>query len=248
MPEVRIVFSTVSEPKRPEIIFVAGSDTDVGKTYVASLLARQLRHSGKRVGVYKPVASGCVRKDGILESSDAVSLWNAAGSPLDLDAVNPQRFMAPLAPILAARLEDRVVDRGSLVAGATRWYEHCDVLIVEGAGGLMSPIADAVLNIDLAIALAPVSLLVVVANRLGTIHQTLATCSAAEYRGLKPAGIVLSEVVPFEATNRCLALEHNASEIAKYTDVPVLAQIAYGGDSVIAIEKCLPSSANDTKA
>ncbi len=234
----------MSEPKRPEIIFVAGSDTDVGKTYVASLLARQLCHSGKRVGVYKPVASGCVLKDGILESGDAINLWNAAGCPLDLDAVNPQRFMAPLAPKLAASLEDRVVDRSLLVEGAARWYEHCDVLIVEGAGGLMSPIADAVLNIDLAISLAPVSLLIVVANRLGAIHQTLATCAAAEHRGLKPAGIVLSEVVPFEAADRRLALEHNVSEIATYTDVPVLAQIACGGDSVIAMDKRLPSSAN----
>jgi dethiobiotin synthetase len=233
----------VPESIRPEIIFIAGSDTDVGKTYIASLLARQLRHSGKRVGVYKPVASGCALENGVLVSQDALQLWSAAGYPLDLDAVCPQRFVAPFAPNLAAKLEGREVDRDLLISGASRWHGHCDVLIAEGAGGLMSPIADAFLNIDLAIALAPVRLVIVVANRLGAIHQSLATCAAAEHRGLKPSGIVLSEVTRRESTSGGCLLDQNAAEIARYTDVPVLAQIAYGSDSVIAIDNRLPSSA-----
>lgn len=238
----------MSVPNRPTILFVTGSDTDVGKTYVASLLARQLRHSGKRVGVYKPVASGCVQRGDQLESDDAIQLWHAAGCPLELEAVCPQRFLAPLAPHQAARLEGRVVDGDLLVAGAQRWLGHCEVLIVEGAGGLLSPLSETQLNMDLAMSLAPVNLLVVVANRLGAIHQALATCRAAEHGGLKPSGLVLCETLPAGVPSVSSARDHNALEIAKFTDVPVLAQLDYDSDHRIAIENCLPPLANDSKA
>lgn len=220
------------ETKRPQIWFVTGSDTDVGKTYTASLLARQLLHSGKRVGVYKPVASGCCERENELESTDANELWNAAGRPLDLEAVCPQRFRAPLAPNLAAAAEGKRVDAELLAAGVRHWFNHCDDLIIEGAGGLMSPLADGLLNIDLAISLAPVRLLIVVANRLGAIHQTLVTVTAAEHRGIKPAGIVLCEV----ASNGP-AIASNALEIAGYTDVPIIAEIAHGASAQLALHR-----------
>ncbi len=222
------------ETKRPQIWFVTGSDTDVGKTYIASLLARQLRHSGMRVGVYKPVASGCVEADGKLDSTDARELWQAAGRPLDLEAVCPQRFRAPLAPHRAAAAEGKHVDRERLKSGAEDWFPHCDELIIEGAGGLLSPLASGLLNADLALSLAPLRLVIVVANRLGGIHQALATIAAAERRGLQPAGIVLCEVV-----SAGTAIDHNADEITQYTDVPIMAQIAYGQTTRINLESCL---------
>ena len=87
----------------------------MGKTYVAALIARSLAASGRRVGVYKPAASGCVRDaQGRLVSDDAVALWEAAGRPGDLEHVCPQRFAAPLAPHLAARAEGREIDAGLL--------------------------------------------------------------------------------------------------------------------------------------
>ena len=98
--------------------------------------------SGRRVGVYKPAASGCRREGETLVSDDAVALWKAAGQPGDLDHVCPQRFAAPLAPHLAARAEGRQLDSGLLCRGIEYWQERAEIILVEGAGGLMSPLGD----------------------------------------------------------------------------------------------------------
>src|SRR4029079_563626 len=131
-------------------LFITGTGTGVGKTYVGALIARALRASGKRVGVYKPVASGCEVHGGKLISADAVVLWEAAGRPGSLEHVCPQTFRAPLAPHLAARAEGKRVDAKLLRAGLDFWRSTCDVVIVEGAGGLMSPISEYDYNADLA--------------------------------------------------------------------------------------------------
>ncbi|MDC0317763.1 dethiobiotin synthase, partial [bacterium] len=81
--------------RKPPKLFFAGTDTDVGKTYVASLAARVIVADGIKLGVYKPVASGCHTEQGQLIAEDAVSLWKAAGKPLSLEQVCPQRFKAP---------------------------------------------------------------------------------------------------------------------------------------------------------
>jgi len=208
-------------------LFITGTGTGVGKTYVASLIARVLREAGKRVGVYKPVASGCAMRGGRLVSPDAVALWMAAGQPGTLDAVCPQTFAAPLAPHLAARAEGRRVDAGQLRSGLDYWRETCDVVLVEGAGGLMSPISDDDYNADLADEFG-FPLVVVAVNELGTINATLQTLiAAATYReGLRVAGIVLN-------SPRALAddpsVESNADELARRCVPPLLAVVEHGG-------------------
>ncbi len=76
-------------------LFITGTGTNVGKTFVAAAIARSLAAAGRRVGVYKPAASGCQMVDGKLTSDDAVALWQAAGKPGELEQVCPQRFAAP---------------------------------------------------------------------------------------------------------------------------------------------------------
>src|SRR5438477_8141213 len=119
-------------------LFVVGTDTAVGKTYVAARIAAALSGAGVKVGVYKPAASGCRRVGRALVSDDAVALWEAAGCPGRLQAVCPQRFAAPLAPHLAARQERKRVDSKLLRSGLDYWRRRSDIVIVEGAGGLMS--------------------------------------------------------------------------------------------------------------
>jgi dethiobiotin synthetase len=168
-------------PKIPGL-FITGTDTDVGKTYVTALIASQLARAGYRVGVYKPAASGCLRDETGLVSEDALALWNAAGRPDDLEHVCPQRFAAPLAPYLAARQEGRTLDVTLLVRGADFWRERSDILLVEGVGGLLTPITETVYVADLALAFG-FPLVVVAKNVLGTINQTLQTLvAAAEFR------------------------------------------------------------------
>lgn len=210
--------------RKPPKLFFAGTDTDVGKTYVASLAARVIHKLGVKVGVYKPVASGCPTIQGQLVAEDAVSLWEAAGKPLTLELVCPQRFSAPLAPPEAAAAEQKQVNVAQLADGLMVWEENSDLVIMEGAGGLFSPLADGTLNIDL-IQQLETTVVVVAANRLGAIHQTLSTCEAAAQRGILPVGIVLCD----PAGTADESARSNAQQIQQYCSVPILGTIPFQG-------------------
>jgi dethiobiotin synthetase len=232
---------------RPPIpgLFITGTDTGVGKTYVAALVAAALVHRGYRVGVYKPAASGCEKRgqnyfsenseaaasinssDPFLLSDDAVALWQAAGKPGDLARVCPQRFAAPLAPHLAARAEGRTLDAELLRRGIEYWYDRSDVVLVEGAGGLLSPLGDHEYVADLA-AYFDFPLLVVTRNVLGTINATLLTLAAARcYRqGLLVAGLVLNHPTAAAADDASLA--SNRSELELRAEAPLLAEVGFG--------------------
>jgi dethiobiotin synthetase len=211
----------------PRGLFITGTGTGVGKTYVTALIARVLVATGKRVGVYKPVASGCELHVGELVSPDAVSLWEAAGKPGMLEQVCPQRFAAPLAPHLAARAEGHRVDAKLLRTGLDFWRESSEIVLVEGAGGLMSPISDDDFNADLAEEFG-YPLIVVAENVLGTINATLQTLIVADtFRtGLPIAGIVLN-------SPRTIAddpsTDSNADELARHCVPPLLANVAHNG-------------------
>jgi dethiobiotin synthetase len=204
-------------------LFITATDTEVGKTYVTACIARALVALGKRVGVYKPVASGCVADEAGLVSEDAVALWQAAGRPGTLRDVCPQCFRAPLAPHLAARAEGRRVDPDLLRAGIEYWRKNSDVVLVEGAGGLMSPISDDDYNADLASDFG-LPLVVVAPNCLGVINQTLQTLiTAATFRdGLDVAGIVLNDV---RAPSDDASTATNRRELEQRCVPPVLAHL-----------------------
>jgi dethiobiotin synthetase len=175
-------------------LFVTGTDTGVGKTAVTVAIVRKLvRNRGLRVGVYKPVSSGV--DPGRFSESDAARLWEAAGRPLSIEAVCPQMFAAAISPPRSARAEGRLVDEQLLRAGFDAWRDASDIVIVEGAGGLLSPLGDTLLNADLALDLG-LPLVVVDAARLGSIGRTLAIAEAAAARGLRLAAVVLSQVEP----------------------------------------------------
>lgn len=171
-------------------LILTGTDTDVGKTHVGCLIAEHLVRSGWRVGAYKPVASGFPSWAG----SDGQRLWDATGRTASPDLVSPQRFDAPFAPSVAATMEGKAVDEQQIFDGARRIADTCDLLLIEGAGGLLSPISPVLTNADLAVAWhTPI---VIVANwRLGVVHQILATMLAAEWFNLPVAAIVLSAAV-----------------------------------------------------
>jgi dethiobiotin synthetase len=207
-------------------LFITGTGTGVGKTYVAALVARALVAAGHRVGVYKPAASGCDLRYGRLISPDAITLWEAAGRPGSLAHVCPQLFAAPLAPHLAARADERQVDAKLLRSGLEEWRSTSDIVIVEGAGGLMSPISDDDYNADLANEFG-YPLVIVTANQLGTINATLQTLIAAEsFRdGLPVAGVVLNWPT---AMSNDPSTASNRDELERRLKVPLLAEVTYG--------------------
>jgi dethiobiotin synthetase len=215
-------------------LFITGTNTGVGKTWVASTIARWLCRHGRRVGVYKPVLTGCSTNfggDGIeaFEASqdDDLVLWRAAGRPGDPAKVSPQRFRAPLAAPLAARAESREVDPQLLRTGLDYWLTQSDIVLVEGAGGWMSPVSDSEYIADLALDLGfPV--LIVAPNELGVINQTLQTVIAASsYRGgIAIAGIVLNHPRPIDV-GADPSLRENFRELARRCTSPVLAELAW---------------------
>jgi dethiobiotin synthetase len=206
-------------------LYITGTNTGVGKSHVTRLIARALVNAGYKVGVYKPVATDCRRQGMDVVAPDAVKLWEAAGRPGRLEDVCPQKFVAPLAPPTSARLEGREVDRDLLRTGLEIWRATSDIVLVEGAGGLLSPMSDDDDNATLAAELG-YPLMVVAVNELGTINATLLTLLGA--KTLVPqipiAGMILNRLKLFPDDESC---KTNADEIASRTDVPMLACVNY---------------------
>lgn len=204
-------------------LFITGTDTGVGKTYVTSMIAARLHAEGVNVGIYKPACSGSVLGDGGRPVwNDIEALRQATGDRFDRHRISPQRFSAPLAPPVAAGVEGRIVDAGLLRTGAYWWEDQCEFLLIEGVGGWLCPLTDSETVADLAVDLR-VPLLIVARASLGTINHTLLTVEAVDRRNVPIAGIVLSETdVP--GPGDTLA---NVMEIEKRCDAPVLGIVPY---------------------
>ena len=213
-------------------LFVTGTDTGVGKTFIASGLVRALHEEGWRVGVMKPLETGCAVGQNGLEPADARVLWEAAGRTQDLASVCPYRFTAPLAPDVAARQASRHIDPVAIVEGFQAIAKAHDVVLVEGAGGLLVPIWDRYTMADLAADLA-LPLLVVVGSRLGAVSHTLLTLSHALARGLSVKAYVVNQL----SSAVDAAVETNAELLARSTDVPcagTVGCVSPGGDPIAA--------------
>ncbi len=171
-------------------IFITGTDTGVGKSIVAATLACLLKLRGIRVGVMKPVTSGCHEENGRLVSDDALLLCRASETECTED-VAPYILREPLAPAEAARLDGIRIDFSRIRECYERLASVHDFIIVEGAGGLMVPLAGGLLVSDLALELG-LHLLVVARPGLGTINHTVMTCYSARQMGLNVAGVIIN--------------------------------------------------------
>ena len=217
-------------------LFVTGTDTGVGKSRVAAAIASILKDSGRSVGVLKPVASGVeVRDDGSWSCEDAEVLGSAIGGNVDPARIAPLRLERPLAPSVAARLDGIGWDHGEItriVLEARDWWaDRAEILIVEGVGGLLCPLAEGSTLADLAIAL-DYPLIVVARRSLGTLNHTLLTAEAARIRGLRVAGVILNGSEPTASEE---AEASNAEELSRRLGgVPVLADLPHqhGGSSL----------------
>jgi dethiobiotin synthetase len=172
-------------------IFVTGTDTGVGKTLVAAALARYLTRRGMTVGVMKPCETGV--GDPAEPGDDARLLRWAAASGDDDALVAPYRLAEPLAPALAAERQGVVIDPARIVEALARIRRGKQLVLVEGAGGLMVPVRGGYLMADLARHLA-LPLLVVARASLGTINHSLLTVFAARTMELPVAGLMVNRM------------------------------------------------------
>jgi dethiobiotin synthetase len=160
----------------------------VGKTAIACGLARALVSAGRDLGVSKPVQSGALADDA---AGDTMLLRAAADVADEPDEICPYSFAAPLAPLVASQLEGRPVEAGVVLDSVAELARRHDLLVVEGAGGLLVPVGEDWTIADLAGWLA-LPLVVVARAGLGTVNHTLLTLEAARARGLEIAAVVLN--------------------------------------------------------
>ena len=200
-------------------LLIAGTDTDVGKTTVAVAIVRSLVAGGLRVGVYKPVATG-ISSDLL---SDASALLSASKRKEVLERVCPQSFGAPLSPQRAAEAEGKQIDETLLRSGINVWRTSSDVVIVEGAGGLFSPLAKNTLVSDLARDFG-YAIVLVDRDRLGSVGRTLGMIIAARSVGLDVAAVILSRVD--ESLDQSTST--NATDLAQRLGSIPIAVLEYG--------------------
>jgi dethiobiotin synthetase len=172
-------------------IFITGTDTGVGKTMATAALARFFNSRGLKVGVMKPCETGVADPD--LPGEDARLLLWAAASGDDVNLVAPYRLKIPAAPSLAAEHESVFIDAQRIVDAFTEIRKGKDLVLIEGAGGLMVPLRGGFLMADL-IGQMGSRLLVVARPSLGTINHTLLTIFAARTMELPLAGFLINRM------------------------------------------------------
>ena len=172
-------------------LFIMGTDTGVGKTLVTGGIAHVLTEKGLNVGVIKPLVTGCRKEGDELIAGDAEFLAACAQADYPLSTITPVRFEIPAAPTACLMHEDRVVDYDAIVTAYKFLCETCDIVLVEGIGGVMVPIDNEHTILDLAVQFDLPAVIVARPN-LGTINHSLLTIEAVRNAGLPVAGVVIS--------------------------------------------------------
>jgi dethiobiotin synthetase len=199
-------------------IFITGTDTAVGKTYVTAALLSDLRRRGLRAAAFKPIACG----EGGRHDAEIFAAIMKREQPLDV--INPIYLRHPLAPSVAARLEHKRIDLRRIRECYRQLASTYSIVLVEGAGGLLVPIRDDYFVADLAGSLK-LPLLVVARLGLGTINHSLLTVRQARANGLTVRGIILNDTV---GGKRDQAAKTNIKTVPELCNTPLLGVMPHG--------------------
>jgi len=199
-------------------IFITGTDTGVGKTVLTALLVRFLRARNVNAAALKPICSG--------GRDDARKIFAAMDDELSLDEINPCYFRAPIAPVLAARRENQKVKLPEVIAHVRKMQKRFDILIVEGAGGLLSPLGEQFDSRDLIFKLRATPI-VVASNKLGVINQILLTLEALPENFRSKTKIVLMSPQKTDA-----ASSSNSKLLTEFFDAKRIFQLPWLGGKI----------------
>ncbi|OQA03799.1 MAG: ATP-dependent dethiobiotin synthetase BioD 1 [Planctomycetes bacterium ADurb.Bin401] len=204
-------------------LFITATDTGVGKTLIAGAIAKILSEKGKRVGVFKPVATGCKKTNDGLVGEDAEYLAKSIDGRFSLSQINPETFEEPAAPLACEIKENRKVDLVKIFNAYNYMCSVCDYIIVEGIGGIRVPITDGLDVLGLA---KMFGLPVVIAARpgLGTINHTLLTIEAVRNAQLPLAGVIISG---YDELNSDFAHRSAPEIIARAGQTEILAAVPF---------------------
>jgi dethiobiotin synthetase len=197
--------------------FITGTDTGVGKTIVTAALAAILRKLGFKVGVMKPIETGCRMENGHFLPQDALFLRAAAESSAPLDLINPYAFAEPIAPAIAADLAGVTIDIDYIHQCYLRLLAEHEIVLVEGAGGLLVPVNSQSTMHDIAVAL-DLPLFIVARNVLGVINHTALTVHVSQKRS-PVVGVILNQIEPPEAADPSTVLNKHA--LIRWVKAPV---------------------------
>ena len=211
-------------------VFIAGTDTGIGKTHVSVALLHALRAAGWRAVGMKPVASGCERTPAGLRNADALALQSASSGSPDYADVNPFAFIAPVSPHLAAAAEGRRVELAPVQAAHARLAARADVVVVEGVGGWLAPLSDTLVAGDLARVLG-LPVILVVGLRLGCLNHALLSARAIAADGCTLLGWIGNRIDP-----AMLEPERNLDTLRTRLPAPCLGVIAH--DATTAAAAC----------
>ncbi len=203
-------------------MLVTGTDTGVGKTFVASGLAAALSRRGFRVGVMKPVETGCPERGGNLEPDDALRLKHYSGCRETLDTLCPYRFSAPRAPWVASLEAGSEIEISRLSQNYREILANHQITLVEGAGGLMVPIRAGFNFADLAREWN-LSVLLVTTAKLGTLNHTLLSLTYLRQGGFKTCGYLINTHQPTPAD----LVESNQLALRRLAPEPRIGEVPY---------------------
>jgi dethiobiotin synthetase len=183
------------DPRLRQSLFIAGTDTGVGKTWIATRLLRALVDTGARAAGMKPVAAGAITTAAGLRNDDALMLAAAGNVEIPYTTLNPYCLRQATSPDIAAAAEGVSIDRVAITREFARIASASRFVVVEGAGGWLAPIGDAETMADIAGDLQ-LPVLLVVGMRLGCISHALLTADAIRARQLAVAGWIANPVEP----------------------------------------------------
>ncbi len=212
-------------------LFITATDTGAGKTLISGAIAKLVSQSGKNVGVFKPIATGCEKAKQKFISEDAEFLSHCANTNLPDDIITPIKFKIPASPFACEKAEKKKVDLENIFDAYKQICRSCDFVIAEGIGGVKVPITDDFDVLDLAKALK-LPVVIVARAQLGTINHTLLTIEAVRNKGLLLAGIIING---YDEETNDYAERSNAEIIKKLGKVKILAVVPY--DKKSSIEK-----------
>ncbi len=207
--------------------FITGTDTGVGKTLVTAKIGKTIQKENVSLGIMKPIETGVSSSLVPTTLSDVGLLKTVLEIPDSLEDISPYRYQTPVAPLLAGKLENRPIDPQTIIGAYQKLSDKYNVILAEGAGGLLVPIAENYLMADLAKDLN-LPLIIVSRFHLGTINQTALTIEAARFRGLNIEGIVFNCLEKNQPTD---LEKHSPKILEEIYKIPVLAICPFMGEN-----------------
>ena len=196
-------------------IFITGTNTEVGKTFITKNIINHVQLKGYSVSPYKPVETGCIKKSSTLIPRDSMIYFRAVNKKIALDQINPYRFLEPISPAAAIKRSKRKVTINDYLS-KLKDLPNSDLTIIEGAGGLCSPLAPDGYNIDL-IRKVKVPTVLVAKDEIGVINNVILSLSMLQKYKIKVLAIVLNRKVSSQPDGM-----NNYQEIKSLTKVPLI--------------------------